>query len=353
MTNKDFFKLTKSYLSSLSARRCNWVYLNVPNLDKDGQSRVLLTNADPDLLLTQSLLPIVNLHVISENVGWADKLKKLFLPADIGNTPVLLKAKAIIKAIGNNGENIDKIQSVMDNGGRIVFNISGKAVDTDVIANETDAADDDDDTESSATADEDEASVNETIMAVDYTGLDEKHISGNGRVIPLAIFILSNCVKLMDEIIFAIESHDPDMGVFRFDGDDVLNAKNIHSIWHRLKSYDPDVMWKDNPDTVGIWRKNEPLILDGADVPCILEFLKKKLSGSPEKNGNPKLDFYVFSDTPGTVRNMSVFQSDMERIYSGRPYNLEVMVQKIKAKKDVDCGRWIRNNKEVYNRVEQ
>lgn len=298
-----FQKQCRRYLSSLSARQCRYLYVNVPGLE----DKLILSNASPDTLMTYSALPMVSVHCLSFKDDFLVNFKSLFNLTDVSEC-YLIRTEYITKAFKDHPLESALIQ--IESGGDLHILAGGKKIN--IVFHDEEDMEEEDETQ-------DDKSLNELERLLVDDGWDtevKRAVFSSGEIagVPLrdphVLNELYTLVMQMESDLSDIQSGSiqyKEYGLELFSGLD-----KYHSNWYVT-------------DRIPVKEDiTQRLVLkDGIDVPSVKEYLTKKES---KKDTPGEYRFYVYTNKTGkTVKCLSRHEDPDITIISTRPY-LETVV---------------------------
>lgn len=346
---KSFAKKAKLLLSSLSARGCQFIYLNIPGYP----DKMILSNANPDFLMTKSLHSLISIHAVEFKDSWLQTFRELFIPEYSPANIYIFRCNMILKAL----KNLDaEITARLTRNGNIILKAGNEVVmekiRNDVIEDLMEEMDGTENCEIDDTSTEDmpvennsenspadkENSDKKSENIIDYTRMDN-HISGRIIDFPYIGFILKQGMKIMAEF-SGEQGAEYQQGHLCVSEEDILRAENIHANWYRTLKYKPEMFTTESP---GTFMDISFLLMDGIDVPSIREFLKKQFSRK-KNTDNAYYEFHIFASGIRAVRTMSVYGCDSFIVRTMRPFFEEMLVEKVNSP-----YLKISNTEEVYS----
>ena len=313
----DFQKKCKLFFSSLSARGCTKLYINLP----DREDELILSNADPDALTTFSLQNLIAIHRIRPGKEFMDEFKRLFLANCDLPCPYLIKTEFITKSFKDN--RIEEAKSELRNKGELF--ISSKEIKPNLVeVSEPDAESELDDNEES----EGEIDFREEVeKLLEDDGWDtaikrgifrNASIAGIPIIDPYVISKLEDCLLEMEEAINMCEKSD--IKKISYTVKDLINQSKFYANWYLSPFFYPYQFFPElNPDEC---LEQNVLMTDGLNCPCLSEFFKKQKLVDDEEH----FHLYIYPYMENAVKTIAHFNKDGVDILTARPFFYTVLI---------------------------
>ena len=330
----DFQKKCRLFFSSLSARGCTFLYVNLPGR----KSEFVLSNANPDTLMTMSMTPMVAIHHICPSEEFLTDFRNYFL--DGVEDPYLIRTEFITKSFKD--FRVETVRSSIDeNTGELRIVGGGRLTVLDT--NDADSGEaDDEETES----DWDFKDELEKLLDDDGHDTEVKRAVFSGKAVagvrltdPFVIDVLESMIINLVEDYRECVAKESTGGVVVFNHESLINQVKTHANWYRslvFNGKDLDV------DHDAEYANQRMLLIDGLDIPCLTEFLKKMYQKG-NFVGNFKMYIYAFSGN--NARQLSSYEAEGISILSTRPYMSTLLVP---IRSGRQSYRHIKDPSEVY-----
>lgn len=315
-----FQKQCRAYFSSLSARGCKYLYLNLPNYE----DCLILSNADPDMLITYTSLPMVSVHIIRPKDGFLTTFKQLFSLDQIESQCYIIRTEFITQVFKDN--RIESVFAQIDPMTKNLFVLSGgKEITIQFNDEDLVGADEEDFTV--------EESTNSTLSELEAILVDDGWDSG---LIKRSMLSLSNVAGaplsdpfIIDELCTIISGMITENSKLEkqelkslISQQDFFKDKNKYSSNWYLSEVFNGAHFK--PDNQVVYRQQRLLLVDGLDMPSIKEFLCKQVVKNQFVG---MFNLYIYNATGDTVRCLACYDAPDVAIISTRPYMETVLVQ--------------------------
>ena len=311
----DFQKKCRLFFSSLSARGCTFLYVNLPGR----KSEFILSNANPDTLMTMSMSPMVAVHHICPSEEFLTDFRNYFL--DGVEEPYLIRTEFITKSfkdfrVETVRSNIDEVTGELRivGGGRLTVLENGGGEEMDEPDDEPEADwDFKDELEKLLDDDGHDTEVKRAV----FSG---KAVAGVRLTDPFVIDTLEAIIIDLVGDYKECMAKESTGGVIVFDQDSLIGQVKTHANWYRSLVFtgkDLDV------DHDAEYANQRMLLIDGLDIPCLTEFLKKMYQKG-NFVGNFKMYIYAFSGN--NARQISSYEAEGISILSTRPYMSTLLV---------------------------
>ena len=338
----DFQKQCKLFFSSLSARGCTKLYVNLPGREDE----LILTNADPDALTTFSLQNLIAVHRIRPQKEFMDEFKRLFLANCDLPCPYLIKTEFITKSFKDN--RVEEAKSYFNKKGELF--ISAKEIQADLIeVTEPDAESDFDDDEEVETEPDFREEVEKLL---DDDGWDtvirrgtfrNAHVSGIPIIDPYVISRLEDCLFEMEDAIKLCEAGD--INKITYTVKDLIDQKKFYANWYLSPLFSPKTLL---PDLVsGEYLEQNVLMTDGLNCPSLSEFFKKQKLVDDEEH----FHLYIYPYLENSVKTIAHYCKDGVDILTARPFSYTVLILTRIEKKE--RYRHAENANEVFHHARQ
>ncbi len=320
-----FKDTTKKFLSSLSARSCPFLYINLPGFE----DRMILTNATPDMFVTLSSLPQIAFHVIKPTSSYLDTFKEIFLHDVYSKetvycfkTPGCVKIVQSLSSLGSTEAiTVDPVtQEIISQD--LVSTVSvEETVETDVTSSdEVDFKD-----ELDATLDQ----VSKVDVISHNARLIDNQLIGIPVCDPHILAIIEKFALLIEDDLAFCRTHEGH-GSLAIPLHDIISkglGARFYANWFYTPFFSGDELYKAIPHdkcpyTAGYKYCRQRLVLiEGKDTPSIVEFLAKikNLSTSPSST-DPWFTFYIYTnDHIGSVKKLSYYADEAGDVCTTRP----------------------------------
>lgn len=312
-----FQKQCQTYFSSVSARACKYLYLNLPGYE----DCLVISNADPDMLMTYTSLPMVSIHCIKPKDDFLKTFKELFSLEAIQDQCYLIRTEFITKAFKDS--RIETVLTQIDPLTKNLYILGGGQEITIQFNNE-----DDDDDEPGEDDTGKSLSELETLMVDDGWDSEIKramftasNIAGLPFKDPFIINELCSALEDLLDDIKKVESQS--LKTISFDQIFLLENEKYYSNWYLSPMFNGIDLKTDVSKAE--YKPQRLLLVDGLDMPCAREFLKKQVL-KDEFIGTFR--FYIYNATGDTVKCLACYDAPDVTIFSTRPYLETVMVSK-------------------------
>lgn len=287
----------KLLFSSLSARRCSYIYLNIPGYTDS----IILSNADSAELSNYRPYTCA-IHRIIPKDSFLEELRA-FLKIDT-ETPYIFRAEFLLRAFTTTAfEDItllhkDGLVSILDNSTNAVLIVKTRGKKDDEEPEKDGAAEPEEGLEDTET--DDGAVVDTEIFSIQPLSYPE--ICGVVFNVPYAMDCLLDILDTAARMFREIKEGTRQAITKQYTA--FPERDFIHSIWFKS---DP------LPDT-----GQTLLFMDGYDNPSVVEFFPKVCS---KKNGLEGSYFrYVYHVTDTYMQSMATFEDETLFIHSFRPF---------------------------------
>lgn len=325
----DFQKRCRLYFSSISSRACKYLYLNLPGRE----NALVLSNADPDSLLTLSSTFMTAIHYVLPKDDFMSMFKQYFFTDGSDNDTYIIKTDFITKSFKDY-----RVESVLSHIDPVTKDLKILGGGSEITVT-TDKEDDEDEIETERDwniAGELDALLEDNGWDTEVKRAVFKNTSTAG--IPLSDPHVLNILDSIVESTINDAEKAKTTDVIKFDHVSFINQMKVHANWYRSLSFcGNDFKLSDS----GPFKEQRLLLIDGLDVPSVTEFLKKRYV-KDEFVGDFKLYIYPCEDS---VKSLSCYDSDDVTIYSTRPFNSTLLVPDFTSQNQY---RHIKNPQEVF-----
>lgn len=304
----QFQKQCKSYFSSISARGCKYLYLNFPGYE----NYLILSNADPDLLTTYTLASMISVHVIEPKDDFLETFRNLITPNIKENVPYLIRVELITKAFKD-----FRIETVFTNiNPEGILFVMGGGQFIQVDANDEEVDDYSEEDENSPILDElDRLMIDDGWDAeVKRSLFTKKHIAGTPLTDPFVIMEMEKIIQQIFHDYHQCTDNVETSKIVKFDQIHLVDQVRTHANWYRTISF--------TGDQLGLpvkfdYRPQKILLIDGLDLPCVAEFLKKKII---KDQFIGEFNIYIYNSVGDTAKCLACYDALDVKIISTRPY---------------------------------
>lgn len=293
-----FKDTARKYLSSLSARSCPYVYMNMPGM----KNRLIVTNATPDMFIIRSSQSQIALHVVHPYEGWIDHFARLFQMDE--HTVYIFQAPLCMKLL----QSLDTLKASLpislDPSGNITTEVAVSASPEPKEEAET----------------SEEIDFKDEVDRVLDTTTKEETISRDAILMQQAVGIKLTDPHVLSTLEALILNMEDDytycttnkIGVIQ------LDLTRLHADGIKARYY---LNWYLTPyfsgtslhlSTPFVYKEQQLVLIDGRDIPCVGELLIK----GPSTN----LTFYIYTkDEGGSVKKLSHYKDETGDVYTTRP----------------------------------
>lgn len=331
----DFQKQCRSYFSSLSARGCKYVYLNIPGHENE----LVVTNADPDLFITYTSLAMISIHCIQPHDDFLVMFRDLFNLNQISNHSYIIKTEFITKAFKD-----FRIESVLAQIDPITKNLyilgGGKQLTISIER-------DDDDDDYSSEPSQSTMTIDELDKVMQDDGWDceikrslftATNIAGTLLKDP---FVINELAVVLDQMAIDYKNcTEMPEGHYaqKFDQTLLTKQEKFHSNWYRSQEFSGDQFGLPEERK---YQNQKLLLVDGLDLPSVREFIQKKYV---KEQFVGDFSLYIYKSNGDTVKCLACYHAPEVSITSTRPYMETVLMPTIPPKRDTGAS-----SKEIPN----
>lgn len=308
----DFITFTKLFLSSLSARACRYMYLNIP----DFENQIILSNYPPDMI-AEYKPQLCSIYIISPPEWYLNDLRVFLDIKNHDDVTLVFKTFFITKVLSNFDINNIKFQYNFNNG---LITCTNKLNNENVIIKSTrnveqNIAEEDDSEDEDKFTEDDKIDTNIFTLNI----LDRDDIAGSILNIPYVIECLSDMLSDMTSKLEMVLSDDTISNVVEHR--ETPEIEYVHANWY-----------KNNIRTIPIERLNNRerfmLLIDGLDNPSIKEFIKKMFVKNNKYFKEVLFKQFTFLIDEGILQSMSFTILDDMEIITMRPYSRLILINK-------------------------
>lgn len=339
-----FQKTTKLYFSSLSARGCTKLYINLPGREDE----LVLSNADPDLLATYSLRDLIAIHVIRPTPEYMQAFREIFFHGGDPYQPFLIKTEFITRSfkdyrIEDTISNLDKNNNLQILGGGKQLIVTSSDSSSDI---EEESVEDGEQKE----VDWDFKGELEKLLEDDGWDTEVKRAIFKDAAtagVPLSDpFIIDRLLHLIDEMESSLKmcQQQQDHGIIAITANELLQQSTVHANWYRTPPFLASQLIPELDPKNCV--KQTVLLIDGLSIPSIREFLKKY----KWVDGHDKFHLYIYLYTEKTIKTIACFEAaDGSRIITARPHFYEMLIMARPLHVQEQTGRDGKTLKEVLH----
>lgn len=293
----EFIETCKILFSSLSARICRYLYLNVPNYE----DYLILSNAPPDVIAeyepSQCTIYIVSVHPVFLVI-----LRSILNIVDLETTCVF-KTSFVLSILTKNKPESFQFKYDLNTGLIKCFTYPD---DEPILIKEPKEVTD----EESDSLITDDDKINTDIFTLPI--LKDDSVAGTILNIPYVLLCLSDTLKSIEDKLESVLSDDvPSTEIKYVTSPDI---KYLHANWYKL------------PYPIKDTNKHQAILLvDGLDSPSIKELIRKFYLKKPlfKDTSFKQYLFYISSDV---VQAISLTLMDDIEVITMRPFNKTIIL---------------------------
>ena len=308
----DFLPLTKLLLSSLSARACRYMYLNIPNYE----DCIVLSNCSQDLI-SEYKPEFCSIYLISIPEEYLKELKVFLSVGDKDDEILVFKSFFITNILSH--YKLGEVKFVYDN--KTGFIQCKNTSNDELIAVKAGKKEKEEDEDDEDKEDEDNDSKMDTDI-YKLGPLDLETVAGLIMNIPYVVECLH---EMLDSIVTTIENiTDDNIPSEELTYIEEPKIDYTHANWYKRfieKGFNTQKIEEVNG------KSRFMLLVDGLDNPSIKEFVRK-LFGKKPLFKNVIFKQFVYPEGDGILKSIALTEVDDIEIITSRPYSKTILINK-------------------------